>query len=86
MAAPFGRPQERIGDFHVSPRGWNGAAIKVAWSVKRGCSSLLVVELLYEKDGVYCGGCCNRWNTRAGYKEVRFPDYEPFVPFPSELL
>ncbi|MBI5804297.1 DUF308 domain-containing protein [Candidatus Pacearchaeota archaeon] len=70
-ANPEGRPQERIGDFKVSPRSHKN--IRVAWHYSPSENRLYVDDLLYHrKEGQYI----EDWNNKARNRKVRIRDYE----------
>ena len=69
-ADPSHRPQEIIGEFHVSPRGH--VNLRVAWHFDRKNNILYIDDLLYEKKG---GEYVDRWNRKASQGKIRRADY-----------
>ena len=71
-ADPFHRPQERIGEFSVSPRERAKGGLRVAWHYDRGANRLYIDDLLYhttQRDYV------DNWNKVAGNRRIKKEDY-----------
>jgi len=70
-ADPLHRPQERIGEFQVSPK--LNTKYRIAWHHDRRDNRLYVDDLLYHvTDKDYDG----KWNKKAAKGEIKIEDYE----------
>lgn len=68
---PLERPQEILGEFHVSPQGHKD--IRVAWHFDRQNNILYIDDLLYhERGNIYV----DQWNTKARQHKIERRDYE----------
>ena len=70
-ADPNHRPQEILGEFHVSPRGHKN--IRVAWHYDRGTDKLFIDDLLYHRRG---NKYVDNWDSRASQGKIKRKDYE----------
>ncbi len=71
-ADPLARPQERIGEFSVSPRGRSPDGLRVAWHYDQQNNILYIDDLLYhEKENKYVGN----WNKKAKERTLTKSDY-----------
>ena len=70
-ADPNHRPQEVLGEFHVSPRGHKD--IRVAWHYDRNSDRLYIDDLLYHERG---NEYVDKWNVKASNGEIKKKDYE----------
>lgn len=72
-ADPRARPQEKVGEFHVSPRGQSVGGLRVAWHYDEGKNKLYIDDLLYhtgENDYV------DKWNRKVSARRITRKDYE----------
>ncbi len=71
MANPRLRPQEILGEFHVSPRGHKD--IRIAWHYDSSNNILYVDDLLYH---VRANQYVDNWNDKAKKRIITKQDYE----------
>src|SRR3989344_5003221 len=66
-ADPKSRPQERIGEFQVSPRGRGKGGIRVAWHYDKESNKLYIDDFLYHvKENKYV----DNWTEKATKKKI----------------
>jgi hypothetical protein len=76
--SPEARPQERLGNFKVSPRGGSSNGIRVAWNLDPVSGQLRIYDLLYHKSNErYVDG----WNDKARLRTIQPGDYDGFRRF-----
>lgn len=69
---PDERPQEKIGEFSVSPRGRSGKGIRVAWHLNSN-GNIFIDDLLYHKDRFRF---IDDWNHKVKNRIIRREYYE----------
>ena len=78
---PGSRPQEKIGEFNVSPRGRSYNGLRVAWHFDAGANTLFVDDLLYHtRGGDYVDDWARKVNRLGEIKIQNYRErgYEPF--------